>query len=600
MPSQDESKTPQRRSMTPLWIISLFVGLTETTLGISASQTTGGIQVALTAFVIAFPFIVALAFFIILWSRPYVLYPPTDYGQTDIQQFVSAMTQTRSTNIIKKPADSVGSIEPDKESNETSAAAKESAKAELNKSSPPEESEPQLMEKAVTKGELLKKLEDAIREGEREEAKTVLEKLETVFQNVVRFKCYYYYLWYKRGDSSAIAELEKLTEKEESAQLAYFFIGRAYEDFGEYSKAMKAYDSAAINSTEPTEKANCIVKKASCLFEDGKTDEAFSVIMREISSSRQEEAKEFLYIGLADLYEKSGDYELRALALEKAIEICPNNSDTTFKVAYSYSKKNFTSLSLLHYNKLLSVDIRNPAALNNIGVAYDELKMPLLSVSFYRKAEEENNTLAMANLAYRLLNSGFKQEASDILDKAKRQEDAHPNVARAIAALSEKEEQESEAEKSILTSAAEQQKFFRSFAEAYFAETVKPAVFNGAWKFPDGIEVKITADDTGFLQAAWEQVSPLSSILVSSFGGAERKDKFKIEGKLCNGAARIVKYIFKEEYSFDQSKTIGSYSEVAKGYMFIYQDKNNISIMAFENNKHSITGLLKIGVRALP
>ena len=81
-----------KRTLTPLWIIALFLSLTETTLGIATTQTDGGIQVALTTFVIMFPTVIAVLFFVILWFKPYVLYAPTDYGSdVDVTSFVSAI-----------------------------------------------------------------------------------------------------------------------------------------------------------------------------------------------------------------------------------------------------------------------------------------------------------------------------------------------------------------------------------------------------------------------------------------------------------------------------------------------------------------------------
>lgn len=104
MPSTKKAEE-QRRQLTPLWIISLFVSLTETALGFAASQTAGGIQIALTAFVITFPVLVAGAFFLILWYKPYAFYAPSEYGQVDIEKFVGALSQTRFTKVVKQAAD---------------------------------------------------------------------------------------------------------------------------------------------------------------------------------------------------------------------------------------------------------------------------------------------------------------------------------------------------------------------------------------------------------------------------------------------------------------------------------------------------------------
>lgn len=63
-------------------------------------KASGGIQIALTSFVIVFPVLVAGIFFYILWNRPYVFYPPSDFTKdVDVHQYVSAMSSGK--DIIK-------------------------------------------------------------------------------------------------------------------------------------------------------------------------------------------------------------------------------------------------------------------------------------------------------------------------------------------------------------------------------------------------------------------------------------------------------------------------------------------------------------------
>lgn len=79
--------------MTPLWVISLFVSLTEVVTGLALTRASGPVQVALTTFVIGFPLLVASAFFLILWFRPYVFYPPTEFSSAvDVSAYVRAMS----------------------------------------------------------------------------------------------------------------------------------------------------------------------------------------------------------------------------------------------------------------------------------------------------------------------------------------------------------------------------------------------------------------------------------------------------------------------------------------------------------------------------
>ncbi len=76
---------------TPLGIVAAFVSLTETVLGIALTRVGGVVQIALTGFVIAFPLLVAAAFFYILWNRAYVFYAPSEYGNVNPSDFMSAM-----------------------------------------------------------------------------------------------------------------------------------------------------------------------------------------------------------------------------------------------------------------------------------------------------------------------------------------------------------------------------------------------------------------------------------------------------------------------------------------------------------------------------
>ncbi len=89
MPDQLQHKLGPR--ITPLWIVAAFVTMTETVLGYALTQVDGGVQIALTTFVISFALLVAGAFFVILWNRPYVFYPPSEYGDTDPKAFVDAL-----------------------------------------------------------------------------------------------------------------------------------------------------------------------------------------------------------------------------------------------------------------------------------------------------------------------------------------------------------------------------------------------------------------------------------------------------------------------------------------------------------------------------
>lgn len=63
---------------------------------------TYAVQVALTVFVILFAILVAVAFFMILWHRPFVFYSPSEYGDVDPTKFIHAIKQPPSSGIAQQ------------------------------------------------------------------------------------------------------------------------------------------------------------------------------------------------------------------------------------------------------------------------------------------------------------------------------------------------------------------------------------------------------------------------------------------------------------------------------------------------------------------
>ena len=83
------------RNPNPLWIIALFLSLTEATIGISASQAHGWVQGLWAIFSVAFPTAVAAVFFVFLWKKPFVFYAPRDFSvETPVGVYVAAMGPT--------------------------------------------------------------------------------------------------------------------------------------------------------------------------------------------------------------------------------------------------------------------------------------------------------------------------------------------------------------------------------------------------------------------------------------------------------------------------------------------------------------------------
>jgi hypothetical protein len=90
----------QPKVLNPLWIISLFLTLSEVAVGAAATQTQGWLQALLVVYSVIFPTGVAATFFGILIKKPFVLYAPKDYSSNpSVNDFVSALNSSRSRGI---------------------------------------------------------------------------------------------------------------------------------------------------------------------------------------------------------------------------------------------------------------------------------------------------------------------------------------------------------------------------------------------------------------------------------------------------------------------------------------------------------------------
>jgi hypothetical protein len=88
--------------MNPLWIVSLFLGLAEITVGVVATQVQGWIQGLLAIFATGFPVGIAAAFFAVLWRKPYVFYAPKDYPKhVSAPDYITAL---QAATVVKQEA----------------------------------------------------------------------------------------------------------------------------------------------------------------------------------------------------------------------------------------------------------------------------------------------------------------------------------------------------------------------------------------------------------------------------------------------------------------------------------------------------------------
>ncbi len=371
------------------------------------------------------------------------------------------------------------------------------------------------------------------------------------------------------GKTDAIPRIRVFLTDMEVVYDANMALGFCYANSDDFENATKFYSEALEKASNEEEKSVVASQYSSSLYRNSKKDDAIKILVDVLSATTEDSNKVRLYESLADIYEKEKDHENRAFVLDKAVELKPNDTGLIFKVGYSYAESEYDELSLLHYKNAQAINPNDESVQNNLGVQYDNLKMPIKSVSSYRKAEKLGETLASANLAYRLMNAGFTEEAATMLNSATEKENVHPNVNSALSDLPKRIEKEDETEKGKIKFALDLRKFFLGFTEAKFIKSDKLSGISGEWKSEIGTIFQLSISLNN-LTATWKEK------LISY------EYDWKFEGEIFNNSSVLT--IHEKEYSFSKSD---EYRKKGRGFLFCTNDGNTIKFIKIDDSYKS-------------
>lgn len=417
--------------------------------------------------------------------------------------------------------------------------------------------------------------DDEEKDKKAKKAYEEMQKLESdPLKKLKNEALYFRFRYIFMSDASALNELEKMTQNEDVSDSAHELIGFCYRDVGNFKRALEEFKMSAEKAKTEKERIDRVKLAADCLFRMDKKPEAYLKLTEEIGKASNQHILSSLYEGLASLYELGNNPELQAITLEKALEYRPNDKKLLFNAAYSYSMKGFEALSLLHYKNAEKFSSDDDSVLNNLGVQYERLGMKIKSANAYKKSVKLKGTLAAANLAYIYIYAGLKEEAKRILDRAKNEEDVHPNVGAAISDISKRETGEEELEKKVLDRARKQQRFLLSFAEAYFTPIANHLNFAGKWCFDDGVEIEIIHVGNK-IEGNW----------------IREKKKYKFSGEVKNQGAKIITYKMSYDLFNGEEKR---FNKLTEGYVYISAEDKQLFIMDIIDDKLSFNTLKKI------
>lgn len=323
---------------------------------------------------------------------------------------------------------------------------------------------------------------------------------------------YFRIIFANGGDLSRLEKLQ--LESPENSEISVS-LARGYLYYQEHKKAADMFECAASTAEGTEERIRLLGEAALSNQKAGNSAKArglagqLRMISHEMGLGEIEvlEAERSLAIE-----QKNNEAELATQ--ERLLEIRPADDDTRFSLAFKYSELNRDELAAYHYSRILPKN-RKPVTWNNLGVALAKLGMPIKAVEAYREAEQQGETLAMSNLAYKLLEDGFVPEARKTLDAAMAIKDHHKNVEKALGAINDAVEAEQKIETEAFAKASPIHEYYRQFGRALS----KPDAINlaGRWRAPK-CALELHVKDGSIAALGTYEVKTIGSGLINALG----------------------------------------------------------------------------------
>jgi tetratricopeptide (TPR) repeat protein len=266
---------------------------------------------------------------------------------------------------------------------------------------------------------------------------------------------------------------------------------------------------------------------------------------------------------------------------EALLDIYPDDSDMRFELAYRYSKLNKEDLALYHYARIPKGQ-RSEATWNNIGVANDRLDLDCKAVEAYRKSEELGGTLAMSNLAKKLIDAGFLPEAEKICDQAMRIKDYDKRIGLTISRIKEVQEEEERKQETTLTDTKRYREFYRDFGQA--CGMISPTLRRGIWEGPK-CKLNLEIKDSKLTAEGAYETSPWGVLAAALAGGSAplqapkpTKHIIHYKGKLTGLAVNCEVTVEEEGQAVKPRSLLAETAGSKKALMIISDDLNEIRV----------------------
>jgi|HubBroStandDraft_1064217.scaffolds.fasta_scaffold04042_4 tetratricopeptide (TPR) repeat protein len=386
-----------------------------------------------------------------------------------------------------------------------------------------------------------------------------------------------------------LTRLKELAEKSPAIGIVWANLGRAYRQLDEHLSAARAVDQAIAAETDPLYLIRFLGEGAVEYYKAGDHSQADSLLarMRGLADGGTERESEILAAEL-EFADAAGESQVYVACLERLLEIDPGDIDRRFSLAYKYADIKMDADALFHYLKIPR-SARTQTSWNNLGVSYSEVGMPGRSVDAYREGERLGGTLAMANLAGKLTDAGFFEEAGEILATALKVEDHHKNVDTALATLKGAPEKEDKKLDEVFGKASRLSEYYRNFGRSLACPDVDITPSN--WRGPQFQVAVARQHPKEIVFSGSYEVDRYGALAAALMGPGflgsvdPGKDRYLIEYRgVTRGRTTTGKVTRTKQGEKPRSSLLGGTDQETTFLMWLSEDGNAIAVLERSSN----------------
>jgi tetratricopeptide (TPR) repeat protein len=326
------------------------------------------------------------------------------------------------------------------------------------------------------------------------------------------------YLWMLGGGKADFDKVKRLQKGYPKNRELLIFLGGSYQHYEDYEIAARTYEEAAANAGNEGAKFRDCMLAMRAYSHAGRFEK-----VRKIESALRNQARDSvdlqieMLLSFQDLAEIEKNIDLKLAVMEQLVELRPDDVSRRFSLAYEHYERGNRDMALHHYLKIPWPQ-RDSTTWNNLGVSYGEFGLPVRAVSAWRTSANQNDSLAMSNLGFKLLGAGFLEEARKECDKALAIERYHTNVPELLKRVTDTSDDEAKKLDEALVRIKPKAVFYRNLGEA----VLRPNATDIAkeWNSPDGVlQAKIEGDAIRIFGAQERPENPFAGALAQATGG---------------------------------------------------------------------------------